>query len=79
MNTTVYIGGHAFEVDFEYTPEIKESFGRDGGEPHQDEDLNISSIWIGDSNVTTLLVEEACDLHDKIYAQVMTRIKEGEE
>ena len=79
MNTNVYIGGHAFEVDFEYTPEIKVTFGRDGGEPHEDEKLEINSIYLGDDNVTTILIEEAPALSDKIEAQVLESIKEGED
>ncbi len=77
MNTNVYIGGHAFEVDYDYTKEIKESFGRDGGEPHEDEELTINSIYLGDDNLTALLIEEASDLFDKIKAQVLVRIKEA--
>ena len=61
---STYIGGHKFEVETEYTPEIKQT---------ADE-----AIFLGDSNVTKLLVEEACDLFDRICAQAMTRIKEGD-
>ena len=48
MNINVYIGGHAFEVDYGYTPEIKENWGPAGGEEHKDESLEISSIYLGD-------------------------------
>jgi len=71
---STYIGGHKFEVETEYTPEIKQT----ADEPFEDEELEITAIFLGDSNVTKLLVEEACDLFDRIYAQAMTRIKEGD-
>ena len=71
---STYIGGHKFEVEAEYTPEINQT----ADEPFEDEELEITAIFLGDSNVTKLLVEEACDLFDRIYAQAMTRIKEGD-
>jgi len=76
--TNAYIGGHHFEVLFDYEPEIKGSFGRDGGEEPRDEYLEITSISLGEINVTALIYENATDLYDKIYSQVSKRIREGD-
>ena len=73
MIVNAYVGGHAFEVKCEYTPEIV------GGleEPFEDEELEITKIFLGEYNINQLINEEAPDLFDKIAAQAMTRIKEG--
>jgi len=69
-----YIGGHAFEVDCDYTPE---QIG-DLETEYLEEELDIKNIFLGQTDVTQLLLEEACDLNDRIYAQALTRIKEGD-
>ena len=74
MIVNAYVGGHAFEVKCEYTPEIKQT----ADEPFEDEELEITAIFLGDSNVTKLMNEEAPDLSDKIFAQAMLRIKWGD-
>ena len=71
---TAYIGGHAFEVLGEFTPEQKGDLETE----HIDEELEINRIFLGDRDVTKLLNEEACDLSDQIFAQVFTKIKEGD-
>jgi len=74
MIVNAYIGGHRFEVHAEYTPEQKSDLETE----YIEEELDIKSICLGLFDINSLLIEEACDLHDKIYAQVMTRIKEGD-
>ena len=74
MIVNAYVGGHAFEVKCEYTPEIV------GGleEPFEEEELEITAIFLGEHDVTKLINEEAPDLSDKIFAQAMLRIKWGD-
>lgn len=76
--TNAYVGGHQFEVSFDFTPEIKESWGIDGGEPHQEEEIELTSISLGAIDVKALLWENAAELYDAIQSQVLDRIKEGE-
>lgn len=79
-NTTAYIGGHKFDVEFDFIPHEKGDRGEFGEQisPDIDEEMEITKLSLGESDVNQLLVEEAPDLHDQIYAQVMTRIKEGD-
>lgn len=74
MIIKAYIGGHAFEVECGFTPEQK----GDLETQFIEEELIIERVWLGENEINQLLVEECCDLSDQIFAQVMTRIKEGD-
>jgi hypothetical protein len=79
-NTSVYIGGHKFDVEFDFTPSEKGERGAFGEQlsPDVAAEMEIIKLHLGETDINQLLIEEAVDLYDQIYAQVMTRIQEGD-
>ncbi len=71
MTTTAYIGGHEFDVIFDYTPEVKP----ESDEPFEEEELRINRLFLGLHDLSSLFLEEAPDLFDKIEAQVLAKVK----